>query len=272
MGRAAEGNTVGGQSGKVLRAVLAAAVIAGCIAGCSQAPTSTIVTDAGEEKTISWADYPGHAGTDAEQVLAAPTPNETERRAQAILSEIEAVLSRDYGLRWSADGDAAGWYPQSGNGYGGESYLVTYNSQSRVSDDVPDGPEAWREVLADINDILAGHGLDPVVLDHESSPYLDDAQWQEELHQRFGTTDPDEYWQWTATSYSDSQWLNFTLTDTSKDAAGRAADEARAFGWPLRAVGLSFGATTIPADQRDEFRHALEPFQGLDKPEPTTSD
>lgn len=272
MGRVAEGNTVGRRTGKFLRAVLAAAVMAGSLAGCSQAPTSTIVTDTGEEQTISWADYPGHAGTDAADVLAAPTPEQTERRAQAIIGEIEAVLSRNHGFQWSTDGDAAGWYPQTGNGYGGESLLVTYNSEPRVSDGVPEGPEAWREVLAEIDAILAGHGLAPVILDHESSPYLDDAQWQEEQHQRFGTTDPDEYWEWTATSYSDSQWLNVTLTDTTKDATGRAAEEAREFGWPLRAVGLSFGATTVPAEQRDEFRRAFEPFEGLDKPEPTTSD
>lgn len=272
MGRVAEGNTVGRRSGELLRVVLAAAVVAGSLAGCSQPPTSTIVTDSGEEKTISWADYPGHAGTDAEDVLAAPTPEQTEHRGQAIIGEIEALLSRDHGFQWSTDGDAADWYPQTGNGYGGESLLVTYNSEPRSSDGVPDGPDAWREVLADIDDVLAGHGLDPVILEHESSPYLDDAQWQEELQQRFGSTDPDEYWQWNATSYSDSQWLNVTLTDTSKDVTGRAADEARQHGWPLRAVGLSFGATTVSAEQRDEFRRALEPFRGLDKPEPTTSD
>lgn len=272
MGRVAEENTVGRRSGKLLRAVLAAAVAAGSLVGCSQAPTSTIVTDSGEEKTISWADYPGHAGTDAEDVLAAPTPEQTERRAQAIMGEIEALLSREHGLQWSTDGDAAGWYPQAGNGYGGESLLVTYNYEPRSSDGVPEGPDAWREVLADIDGVLTGHGLDPVVLDHESSPYLDDAQWQEELHQRFGTTDPDEYWQWNATSYSDSQWLNVTLTDATKDATGRAADEAREHGWALRAISISFGATTVPAEQREEFRRALEPFQGLDKPEPTTSD
>jgi hypothetical protein len=263
---------VGRRSGKLLRAVFAAAVIAGCLAGCSPAPTSTIVTDSGVEKTISWADYPGHAGTEADEVLAAPTPEETERRAQAIMGEIEAVLSRDHGLHWSTDGDPADWYPQNGNGYGGESYLVTYNSESRVSDGVPDGPNAWREVLADIDGILAGHGMDPMVLEHESSPYLDDAQWQEELREKFGTTDPDAYWEWTAASYSGSQWLHVTLTDTSKDATGRAADEAREFGWPLRAISISFGATTVAAEQREEFRRALEPFQGLDKPEPTTSD
>lgn len=249
-----------------------AAVITGCLAGCSPSPKSTIVTESGEEKTISWADYPGGAGVEAEHVLAAPTPEETERRAQAILGEIEAVLSRDHGLSWSTDGDPADWYPRSGNGYGGESYLVTYNSASRVSDSAPEGAEAWRGVLAVIDGVLAEYGLAPLVLDHESSPYHDDAQWQQELRERFGTTDPDEYWSWSATSYSDSQWLNVTLTDTSKDATGHAAEEARRYGWPLGSVGLSFGATTVPAEQRDEFRRALEPFQGLDKPEPTTSD
>lgn len=241
------------------------------LAGCSSAPETTIVDDSGEERTISWSDYPAHAAADAQAALAAPTPEQVEARERRMVDAIKAAVDEDYGFDWATEGES-GWSDREGNGYGGESYLTTYNSAALMSDGVPEGADAWRDVLRQIDAVLADFELAGLELLHESSPYSDEEQWREELVEKFGTTDPDEYWQWTAESSSGSEWVSLTFTDVAKDPAGEAAEEREGIDLPGQSISVSYGATTVPAEERDAYRQALEPFDGLAKPESSTYD
>ena len=241
------------------------------LAGCAAAPTSTYVDSNGSQVTVDWRDYPGHASTDAEEVLSAPTQEETEPLAKALLDEVESALSSEYGMEWKTDGEA-GWFPEGGNGYGGESAYLIYNSAGRRSDSAPRSPQDWRRII-DIVDGVAGlHGFDAVKLDHESSPNGDEEAWQQELHDQFGTNDPDEYWAWNGTALAESQWLYINLVDASRDPSGKAAAEVQDFGWAPQSIGLGYGATVLPKNSVEAFRRDLAPFAGLEKPEPATSD
>jgi hypothetical protein len=256
--------------GKLARtaSVLTAMVL---LSGCSASPTSRYVDSDGREVTVYWRDFPGHAYIDADDILSGPSRERIEPLAEDLMHELESALSSEYRLRWTTFGEA-GWHPDGGNGYGGKSAYLTYNSAGRMSNSVPSAPQDWHRIVAIVNGIVADHGFDAVVLDHESSPYGDEEAWQQELRDRFGTDDPDGYWAWTGLASAESQWLSITLTDVARDPSGKAATEAEEYGRAPRSIELAYGATALPESSIEAFRRGLAPFTGLEKPEPTTSD
>ncbi|QTG82767.1 hypothetical protein [Arthrobacter crystallopoietes] len=44
------------------------------------------------------------------------------------------------------------------------------------------------------------------------------------------------------------------------------------YGWNPRSITIPYGATTVRKTDREQFLAALSPFEGLDRPEATTSD
>ncbi|SDQ36428.1 hypothetical protein [Arthrobacter crystallopoietes] len=69
--------------------------------------------------------------------------------------------------------------------------------------------------------------------------------------------------------------MSLTLTDVERDPTGEAAEEMKGsieYGWNPRSITISYGATTVRSEDREEFLAALEPFEGLDRPDATTSD
>ena len=44
------------------------------------------------------------------------------------------------------------------------------------------------------------------------------------------------------------------------------------YGWNPRSITIPYGATTVRRADREQFLAALSPFEGLDRPEATTSD
>lgn len=248
----------------------AAVVVLGAT-GCAVAPETTVVEGSGAQRTVHWEDYPGDADTDDEDVLAAPTPKEVEVRQRQLFADLGQVLQDEFGLDWGPRGES-GWYDSPGNGYGGDSLLTTYNSAAWTSEGVPEGADAWRELLDAVDAVLTEHELGGLVLFHEPSLYAEDDAGQVEELGRSGTNDPDQYWEWTAGSSNDSQWVSVVLTDASKDPSGEAAESLREIDWPEQSVRIDYGATTVPAGQREEYRRAMEPFDGLAKPAGTHSD
>lgn len=256
---------------RALRVALPIVVVIGSLVGCASSPQTTVVDSGGEERTVDWVDHPGDAYTDDAEILSAPTPEEVEEREQRLFAEIEAALTDHYGFQWSERGES-GWNEHPGNGYGGESWLVTYNSPTRVSDGVPADKEAWRELLRLIDEVLAEDGFQDLLLHHEAPAFTDSPKAAEELQEWFGTTDPEKFWQWTADALGNSQWVSVTLTNVSEDVTGQADQAHQEDELPGRAVTIDYGATTIPEEERDEFTRAIAPFDGLQKPESTGSD
>ncbi len=234
------------------------------VSGCAPSPTTTYVDKSGAEVTVDWADYPGSPGIDATDVLSAPPKEQIDQVESALIAEIEQALSAEFDLDWRREREGQ-WFPYGGNGYGGESAYVVYNSRDYVSDTVPRGADDWRLAVDIVSEITGSRGLGPIDLDHELAG-------ADDLLERFGDGEADDYWQWTGTAYGTSQWLSVALTDVSKDDSGEAAEEWRDRGWPAQSIAISYGATTLPAGERAEFERRLAPFAGLDLPPGTTSD
>ncbi|GAB3143550.1 hypothetical protein [Marisediminicola antarctica] len=256
-----------GRAIATLSALTALAALA-ALSGCASSPTTTYVSPSGAEVTVDWADYPGSPGVDANDVLAAPPQEDIEQVEAELIADIKMALGAEFDLDWQTEGEAQ-WFPAGGNGFGAESAYVVFNSQSHVSDTVPDGADDWHLVVDIVTTITASRGLGPVELDHELDHEGADA---DDLGERFGTDDPDEYWQWWGDAYGSSQWLSVALTDVSKDDSGEAAAERSNFDWPEQSIALSYGATTLPRGGWAEFELRLAPFAGLDVPTATTSD
>ncbi|MDO5752540.1 hypothetical protein [Arthrobacter sp.] len=136
--------------GNWIRTAVAALSVAGVLAsssGCAAGPTSTYTNAVGQEVTVNWRDYPLHAYTMPDEVLAAPVQEDAEEISAAILSELKTALGREYDLEWNARGEQ-GWYPSSGNGYGGDAMTTTWNSVGWNSNTVPTSTAEWRKIMS----------------------------------------------------------------------------------------------------------------------------
>ncbi|AUI51615.1 hypothetical protein [Arthrobacter crystallopoietes] len=130
-------------SGFIATAAFSAA-LAVLLVGCASSPTTTYQTESGQQITVDWAEYPGHAYSAAEDVLHAPPAEELEAVSTKLLGEIEARLTDEFGLAWEDGPDDGGnFFPQEGNGYGGDSLYVSFNSAPRESRTVPEDPRDW---------------------------------------------------------------------------------------------------------------------------------
>lgn len=255
--------------GAVTAAVSMAVAVA--LSACSESPTSTYTNTAGEEVTVNWKDYPAHAYSLSEELLAAPVKDDAEGVSAAILDELKANLTEEFGLQWTSSGEA-GWYPAQGNGYGGKAMTTTFNSVSWDSDSAPAETSDWERILAITNRITTARGLGAVKLSPDADTLKNDTAWHQELVEKYGTADREKLYWWSGTAYADSQWLSVSLVNVDRDTTGKAAAEYEKSGLPPRSISLSYGVTTVSSEDLPAFKEALKPFEGLQNPEATTSD
>ncbi|QYF73119.1 hypothetical protein [Cryobacterium sp. PAMC25264] len=255
-------------AGRAVAGMLAALTLAITLTSCAPSPTTTYRADSGETVTVDWSDYPGHDGMDAEDVLRAPPAEEIRTVSASILGEIEARLSDEFRLEWE-DGPSGGegtFFPQEGNGYGGDSLYVTFNSAGRESLSIPSRAEDWTRIMQLISDVTSAYGLG--ALERESI----DPDRSAESAERSGSDDPAAQWQWFGTAFGDSQWVSVSMNDIDRDRSGKAAGEIGVDnGWNARSVQISYGATTLGSEDRAAFLDRIEPFEGLPQPQATTS-
>lgn len=224
-------------------------LLAGCALLEPPAPRTTHASDDGGSETVDWEDYPANAGFPVETALASPAQGETEERTERMQADLHsALVERDLipaDARWEARGEE-GWYPYGGNGYGGESMLVTYNSASLgIAADI--APQDWGAVLDVARDVLAGFGLaeDPI-------------------------GGVDETWGRSVTMSAHGEAVDVVVQDLRRDAEELALAEQNDH--LVRGVSLFVVNTTVDAEREAEFLAAAEPFEGLPLPEPTASD
>jgi hypothetical protein len=242
---------------------LSAIVAAVAVLSPEPPPTTTYEAANGESVTVSWEDYPANSGYAADEILAAPAQGDVVARWDAMRLEIEERL-----VAWDLDFAPAlddGWFPQNGNGYGGASSLISYNSEEQLTTGVPPR-EDWPELVAIVDGVLAEHGMAPLGLDVDDPQGLGPDEW---LLERYGSTDPDEWSVWNGTAYSNGEWLSLTIRndDLFPGEGSPETDAERGEQW----VSFSYGATTVPDSEREAFERRIEPFRGLDLPASTSS-
>lgn len=233
----------------------------------------TIVDTADGEREVLWRDYPGIAGLDPSEVLAGPSLEQGEAAGRAVMAQIEAALTAEFGLEWAPpatpNGDEVAFPTE--NHYGGSSMLSTLNINSRQSTTVP---TTWAEketALAIIAEVAGRYGYDDLTLDHDAD-WMSDA----ELVEAYGATTPEQ--SVTVSGWLEGQtgqWLWFTITDLTLDHDGRfaaQAEETTEYGWQPNSISFLYGANgLLPEADRAEFERRLAHYAGLPRPEPLES-
>lgn len=263
----------------VVAALTASALaLAGCgVLGNQPSPVSTYVGADGEQVTVDWADYPGEAGQDSEALRAGPDQDEIVPLATDLVNRVRAAVELEADTRLIPTRDESEWFGEeswfsaSGNGYGGETMLVTVNCCELQSGSAP-ATDRWRGLVDAVSAVTEEYGLGPVVLQHEAPELLADERWRDEYARDYCNGAGGRCWLWSGTAYANGQWLSFSIQDARLDTTGAAMEDAEEFDWPVASVSVSFGATTIASGRRDDFERAFAPFEGLDKPDATTSD
>lgn len=248
------------------------AAIAVMLASDARGVVTVEATDAGERE-VFWRDYPGIPELAPEDVLTGPTLEEGEQGGSALMREIETALTAEFGVDWAE--------PPTGNGgqvafpaqnqYGGPSMLSALNVPGRQSTAVPTTWSEKQRVLEIVAEVAARHGYSDLALDHEAGHLS-----AQELTDSYGSADPAEMVILAGTLQGPTgQWLMFTLQDLSLDRDGRFTEQAEAseeYGSLPNSMSLLYGANgLLPAADRGEFERRLEPYAGLERPEPLPS-
>lgn len=245
--------------GTRIAAVALALGLLGALSACAASPTTSYTDESGETVTVNWRDYPATAWYGAEEALGMPMTGEVGSRSRELLQEARVALEQEFGPEfglsaWEALGDPADyedWYPMGGNGYGGDSMLVTFNSQSWEAEaTIP--REQWSRMIDVVAEVAERYGIEERVLDEIDPEY--------------------EVWMRSETLFHEGEWLSVSVQDARLDPTGAAAEDARQGGWAASGVSISYGITTIRDEDRAEFERRAAPFAGLDRPAETHPD
>lgn len=252
---------------RALSLLAVAVTVTGLLGACASPPTTAAVPPV-EETTaaLDWATYPGRADTDPEEILAGPNAEQVDAVSSSVLAGIETRLTTDFGLQWTNGvGSTGQLYPQSGNGYGGNSLLVTFKSTDRVSLSPATTKVEWSRITGLVNDLAFADGLEFAQLTN-----IDPSGGTAPIAGS-GAATPDQQWQWNVSATDASQWLTLTLVDVDRAAEAKANGGATASvtDWNPRSITLTYGATTIPAADRQRFIQLLTPFDGMGRPAAT---
>ncbi|WP_435748529.1 hypothetical protein [Microbacterium sp. PMB16] len=234
-----------------------------------------VTVESGEngDREVFWRDYPGIPELEPEDVLAGPTLEEGEETGRALLEEIEAALAAEFGLEWApapAVNEGQVSFPAQ-NYYGGASMLRVLNVQSRLSTSVPATWDEKERMLAVIADVAANHGYADLSFDYEAG-YMTEA----DIVESYGGATPEEMVLVSGMLQGPTgQWIMFSMQDLSLDHDGRFAEQfesSEEHGWLGNSISFTYGANgLLPAADRAEFERRLEPYAGLERPEPLES-
>lgn len=248
---------------RILLVIATLTVLTGCAAfGKTPSPTTTHTDASGATVVTEWVNYPAHAYHDGEALIGYPDQAELPPVAADVIRSIGNTISDVSGIEleaaaaestWFSDNN---WHAQAGNGYGGESMLITINCCELASDTAPDRVK-WQAVLDAASRAADDAGLGPFVAD--------------ELAESCAATDED-CWILGATATDGVQWVSLTIQDRSLDTSGDAKREAEELDWPMSTIAISYGATVVQSGKKDDFTFAVQNFTGLDRPDPTASD
>lgn len=255
---------------RALSLLVVAVAVTSLLGACASTPTTAAEAPVAATKAaLDWATYPGRADTDPDEILAGPSAEQVDAVSTSMLTGIENRLGTDFGLTFSdVQGSKGQLFPQSGNGYGGNSLLVTFKSSTRVSLSPADAKVEWTRITGLVNDLAFEKGLKFAQLTNI------DPKGGTAPIAGSGAATPDQQWQWNVSATDASQWITLTLVDVDRAAESKGADgtAAKATDWNPRSISLTYGATTIAASDRPRLIQLLKPFDGIGRPAPTTAE
>lgn len=251
-------------------ALAAVAFVAGIFIDKARGVITTESDAAGVEQEVYWRDYPGIAGIDPREVLAAAAAEDGMESARELESALRTSVTAAFAVDWVQEpthGQEPYLEPKRANEFGGSSMLSMYYASSWQSTSVPHGWEDKQRLLKEFGAVLADRGFTGPYFDHDD-PDLTEADrliW-------YGGPHPEDQVS-VSGSFSGpaGQWVFFGFQDLSKDVSGSFTKEWEEFAetrGPRESFEFSYGAPALlPVADRFEFMERLEPFAGLREPE-----
>ena len=235
----------------------------GTVGAMSALGTSASGNYAGEptEEERFWEAYPGIKDEYSSDILAQPSLEQVRADSDALMADIRSALTAEFGYTW-IEGSPETVRPER-NGYGGESMLVEFWSQTWATVEPISDLDRKAAVMAVIDGVVADHGFYGMISFNEPGSGIDPASTE----RMYGSADPAEQaiWEWYTNNEPDPMHLYATITDLTRDPTGdfRAAREAQTAGTTEPLEGLTIvvlGRPLLSEADRQAFIDALEPY------------
>ena len=219
-------------------------------------PESSVVSD-------EWTDYPGSYFVTTEEVLEGDSLEQSMADGAAVIEQLQAELA-DYGFEWKVD--ASGDSFSASNGYGGDSMLYNYTSDTVVGSTSVDDPGAREQIIAIFNAVLTSRPETTVVFSNDEIDG-DDAVYF------FGSEDRDEQALWSAWSYTDTFNGLAVDIDVYDSTVPTEEDFGSTYWVEEDATGTLFvrlrtsASYLLSESDRDRFIAAVEAYDDETKPD-----
>lgn len=221
-----------------------------------------------------WSGYPGTRYTDAREILASPSQEESVADVEGFVAAFKARIAERYEVVWVVPYSySEAELSPADNGYDGESMLTTYRGAEWNGAIVTDDPDVREYALEVFTELSEEFGLTDISLDNELYDGDEDEAYTIE---RFGGLVRSEQVLWSARAYN----YDLRLPDFSMDVYDASMPAPDTFdGWRgMTRAELPGGDATVfvsvqgraydllaEAD-RDEFIERLRAYDENDKP------
>ena len=213
------------------------------------------------EKQKLWEAYPGIKDKDPSQFLNQQSLEKLQAMADETMADVRAQLTAKYGLQWVKSADAQE-RPER-NGYGGESMLVRFASDTWATTTPVTGYAHKTEVMQTIESIIVQHGWRGMVAFNDPASGVDPTM----ISKMYGGATPQTQvdWEWFSDDEPDPGWFYADITDLANDVTGeyRASREqtSQRTGEPLEGLRLAIVGRYMLSEQKaDAFRKALTKY------------
>lgn len=247
--------------------VIALAVVlvlnVGTVGALAALRTSASGSYAGEKTPEQkfWEAFPGVKDVPSADTLAQPSLEDTRTAADAVMADIRTALTAEFGYTW-IEGAGETTRPER-NGYGGESMLVEFWSQTWATVEPIDDLDRKYAVMDVIDRVIETHGFWGIISFNDPSSGLD----RSILERMYGSADPatQPLWEWYSNDDPGVMNLYAGIVDLSLDRTGEflAAREAQTAGTtePLEGLTISILASQMLSDaDREAFETAIEEY------------
>ncbi|SFR54907.1 hypothetical protein SAMN04488591_1909 [Microbacterium azadirachtae] len=213
------------------------------------------------DKQKLWEAYPGIKDKEPSRFLNQQSLEQLQALADETLADVRAQLTAQYGLQWVKSADAQE-RPER-NGYGGESMLVRFTSDTWATTTPVTGYAHKLEVMRTIESVIAQHGWRGMVAFNDPAGGVDPTM----ISKMYGGATPETQvdWEWFSDDEPDPGWFYADITDLANDTTGeyRASREqtAKRTGEPLEGLQLAIvGRYMLSEKKVDDFTKALTKY------------
>ena len=248
----------GGRGAVVAGAVVAGILALGIVGYVVSQGVAEVVPVADE-----WTSYPGSYFVTTDEVLDGQSLEQAKAEGDALIGQLQAELAA-FGFEWRVD--TPGSTNPSSNGYGGDSMLHNFTSDTLVGTSSIDDPQAREKIIAIFSGVMSARPETTVVFSN------DDVDGEDAVY-FFGSEDRSQQAVWSAWTFTDA--FNGLAVDIDVFDSTVPTDDG--FGstyWVgenpdgTLFVRLRAAASYLLAEgDRDSFVTALAPYEDETKPD-----